>query len=193
MKPDVIKSCQELLIQNSLQRIIQVLFTYPEKEFSLTDLAKESRVAKPNMNPILNKLEKLKLIKILKLSCIWRIKANQESLNFQKTKIIYNLNLIYNSGIIESLNDFYKNPKVIILFGSFRTGEDLSTSDIDIAIEVDEVKEYTTKSLNELKEFEKLIKRNIQIHLFHRKNIDINVFNSIANGIVLKGFLEVKP
>lgn len=193
MKPSVIKDYRQITIHNSIQRIMEVLFTYPEKEFSLSDLAKEAEVAKPNMNTILNELEKIEFITIVKLSKIWRIKANLNNFNFQKAKIIHNLNFIYNSGLVEFLEEYFKNPKAIILFGSFRTGEDLSTSDIDIAIEVDEIKEYTTKSLRELSEFEKAIQRNIQIHLFNRKNINLHVFNSIANGIVLLGFLEVKP
>ena len=42
-------------------------------------------------------------------------------------------------------------------------------------------------------EFEKMIKRHIQLHMFNRKNVDLHVFNNIANGIVLAGFLEVRP
>jgi predicted nucleotidyltransferase len=86
----------------------------------------------------------------------------------------------------------FKNPKAIVLFGSFRKGEDLSNSDIDIAIESDEVKEYQTIGLRELSEFEQFFRKKIQIHLFNRESADIGVFNNIANGILLWGFLEVK-
>jgi len=41
--------------------------------------------------------------------------------------------------------------------------------------------------------FERDIGRKIQIHRFNRNVIDNNMFNSIANGIVLSGFLEVNP
>ena len=34
-------------------RILAVLFKYPDKEFSLSDLAKEAGVAKANIGPIL--------------------------------------------------------------------------------------------------------------------------------------------
>ncbi len=127
-----------------------------------------------------------------KLSKIWRLKANRENFGFQKNKIIYNLSFIYNSGLVDFLVGKYNNPKAIILFGSFRRGEDDSYSDIDIAIEVEKNKEYETKIVEELSVFEKSINRKIQIHEFNKKNIDINVFNNIANGIVLFGFLEVK-
>ena len=39
---------------------------------------------------------------------------------------------------------------------------------------------------------EKEIKRKFQLFIFNRKNVDLHVFNNIANGIVLYGFLEVR-
>ena len=192
MKPKVTKKYLELFIQNSLQRVLEVLFRYPEKEFSLSDLAKEAGVAKPHIGAILTSLEQLGFITITRLTKIWRIKANQQSRNFIKSKIIYNLNFIYQSGLVEFLTEHFGNPKSIILFGSFRRGEDFSTSDIDLAIETDETEEYKTIGLRILSDFEREIGRKIQIHLFTRKDIDVHVFNNIANGIVLSGFLEVK-
>ena len=192
MKPKVTKKYLKLFIQNALQRVLEVLFRYPEKEFSLSDLAKEAGVAKPHIGAILTSLEQLCFITITRLTKIWRIKANQQSRNFIKSKIIYNLNFIYQSGLVEFLTEHFGNPKSIILFGSFRQGEDFSTSDIDLAIETDETEEYKTIELRILSDFEREIGRKIQIHLFTRKDIDIHVFNNIANGIVLSGFLEVK-
>lgn len=193
MKPIVIKKYLNLVVQSSRQKVLKVLFNYPDKEFSLSDLAKEASVAKPNIGAILQEFERARLISITKLAKIWRIKANQQNWNFVKAKIIYNLNFVYQSGLVEFLNQHFGNPKAIILFGSFRQGEDFSGSDIDIAIEADEVAEYRIIGLRELVDFEKVIKRRIQLHIFNRKNVDSHVFNNIANGIVLAGFLEVKP
>lgn len=192
MKPKVTKRYHKLLLQSSQQRVLSVLFQYPEKEFSLSDLAKEAGVAKPHIGKILHELEQLDMITITKLTKIWRIKANQQNWNFIKSKIVYNINFVYQSGLVEFLNEHFGTPKAIILFGSFRWGEDISTSDIDIAIEAEEIDEYKTMSLRELVEFEKMIKRSIQLHIFNRKNVDLHVFNNIANGIVLVGFLEVR-
>lgn len=192
-KPFVQKKDLKLYEETARQRILEVLFRFPDREFSLSDLATEAGVAKANIGKILDELYKGNLINITKLSKIWRIKANQSDWRFIKSKIVYNLNFVYQSGLIEFLVEHFKNPKAIILFGSFRKGEDISDSDIDIAIESDEVKEYEIIGLRELANFESDIERKIQIHLFNRKNIDINVFNNIANGVVLFGFLEVKP
>ena len=193
MKPYVTKKYLELLRKSAQEKVLEVLFRYPEKEFSLSDLAKEARVAKPHIGKILQELVQIEFITITKLTKIWRIKANQQNWNFLRSKIVYNLRFIYQSGIVEYLNGYFGIPKGIILFGSFRNGEDLSTSDIDIAIETDSVAEYETRGLRELVDFEKLIGRKIQIHLFNRKSVDLHVFNNIANGIILSGYLEVRP
>ena len=192
IKPIVHKKYLKFYEETAKNKIIEVLFRYPEKEFSLSDLAKEAGVAKANIGGILEEFQKAGLIHIEKLSKIWRIKANQTNWLYIRSKIVYNLNFVYSSGLVEFLVDFFKNPKAIVLFGSFRKGEDLSNSDVDIALESDEVKEYRITGIKELSEFEKMFERKIQIHLFNRKSIDISVFNNIANGILLWGFLEVK-
>jgi len=192
MKPNVTKKYLKQLIQSSKQRVLEVFFRYPEKEFSLSDLAKEAGVAKPHIGDILTEFQRLGFITIVKLSKIWRIKSNQNNFNFIKSKIVYNLNFVYQSGLVDFLVEHLEHPKAIILFGSFRKGEDFSTSDIDIAVEVDAEEDYKTIRLEILVDFEREIGRKIQIHLFNRKNIDLHVFNNIANGIVLAGFLEVK-
>ncbi|MBL7147956.1 MAG: nucleotidyltransferase domain-containing protein [Nanoarchaeota archaeon] len=191
VKPIVHKKYLKLYEETAKNKVIEVFFKYPEKEFSLSDLAKEARVAKANIGKILEEFKEAELINIEKLSKIWRIKANQTNQFYIRSKIIYNLNFVFMHGLVEFLVDHFKNPKAIILFGSFRKGEDLSNSDIDIAVESCEVKEYKTIVLRELLVFEKIIGKKIQIHLFNRKDIDINVFNNIANGILLWGFLEV--
>ncbi len=192
MKPKRNKLEQTLYKETARQRIAEVLFKYPDKEFSLSDLAKEARVKKSNIGAILDNYYDAGFIEITKLSKIWRIRANQKNWYFVRSKIVYNLNFIYQSGLVEFLVDHFKNPKAAVLFGTFRNGADVTTSDIDIAVETGEEENYEILSLKELEGFEKGIGRKIQIHLFNRKAVDINLFNNIANGFVLWGFLEVQ-
>lgn len=191
-KPLIPPKEQSLYKETAKLRVLEVLFLHPEKEFSMTDMAKEAKVAKANIGKILEELRSKGFIGITKLNVMWRIKSNQQNKGFARSKIIYNLNLIHQSGLADFLADFFKNPKSIILFGSFRKGEDISNSDIDIAIEAEDAKEYRIMHLKELAGLEGKIRRKIQIHLFNRKNIDAGLFNNIANGIVLSGFLEVR-
>ena len=192
MKPKVRKTLHKLYNETGRQKVIETLFKYPDKEFSLSDLAREAGVAKANIGKILEQLYNLGMIELTKLTKIWRIMANVQNPAYIKFKIIYNLSIVCQSGLVDFLNDHFKNPKAIVLFGSFRKGEDITGSDIDIAIEMDSQKEYTTAEW-EFDQLKAVIDRKIQVHLFNRKNVDINVFNNIANGIVLSGFLEVRP
>lgn len=180
-----------LMTESSTQRVLEILYKYPDKEFSLSDIAKESKVAKAHIGKILKYLQKIEFIEIIKLSKIWRIRANISDTNFKKNKLIYGYNQILNSDIIDFLNAKYNHPKAIILFGSFRNGEDISSSDIDIAIYLENIKEYQTIRLKKLSPYEKALNRKIQLHLFNNKNIDLHIFNNIANGIIISGFLEV--
>ena len=192
IKPIVHKKYLKLYEETAKAKVSEVLFRYPEKEFSLSDLAREAGVAKANLGGILKAFQEAGLISIEKLSKLWRIKADQTNWLYTRSKIVYNLNFIYQIGVVEFLVDYFKNPKAIILFGSFRKGEDLSNSDVDIAVESDEVNDYKITGLREMLEYEKILGKKIQIHLFNRGNININLFNNIANGIILWGFLEVK-
>ena len=79
-------------------------------------MAKEAGVAKSHIGAVLSELELLGFITITKLTKIWRIKANQQSMNFIKSKVVYNLNFIYQSGLVDFLKEHFGNPKSIILF-----------------------------------------------------------------------------
>ena len=148
-KPIGNKKLQVLYLETGMEKVIQILFRYPEREFSLSDLAKEAGIAKANIGSILYHLQTFGFVKIEKLTKIWRIKADQESPEFIREKLVHNLGILYRSCLVDFLVDHYKNPKAIILFGSFRNGEDISTSDIDIAIETD-TDDYKTEELKHL-------------------------------------------
>jgi len=192
-KSIVIKGYWKYYLESAFMRVMTVFFTYPDREFSLSEVSKLAKVKKSNIGRVLDRLYEMEFINIVKLSNIWRIRANKDNWNFIKYKISFNLAFVYNSGLVEFLINHFSNPKSITLFGSFRNGEDNSESDIDIAIWDDNVKEYKTTGLRELNNFEKEINRKIQIHLFNDKVAEINTFNNISNGIVLFGSLEVRP
>lgn len=204
-KPNVREKNLNFFVETASQRILEVLFKFPDREFSLSDLAKEARVSKAHIGSVLDGLLEAGFVQIEELSKIWRIRANGRSWQFINAKILYNLNFIYQSGLVEMLNEFYEHPRAIVLFGSFRKGEDITSSDIDIAVETDKdilpaslslrqvVAGENERMAKQIRELEKFISRKIQVFVFNRKGVDVNVFNNIANGIVLFGFLEVKP
>lgn len=181
-----------MLERNKLQNVLSVLYGYPEVEFSLTELAAKAGVSKSTMSRFLDVLEENGLVDVIDRGIVFRIKAKTDSYQFIKRKIVYNLNLVYESGIVEYLDNSLNHPKAIILFGSFRWGQDRSDSDIDVAIETTEDVDVATVRPEGIDGFETLLSRKIQVIAFNRKSIDLKLFANIANGIVLSGLLEVK-
>jgi DNA-binding IclR family transcriptional regulator len=72
MKPIAYKKYLKLYDETAKLKIMEVLFKYSEKEFSLSDLAREAGVAKANIGNILEEFQKIDLITIEKLSKIWK-------------------------------------------------------------------------------------------------------------------------
>ena len=167
-------------------------FAYPQKEFTLNELCKSIGIAKTTANVVISQLEKEGFLEKEILGKVWRIKVNQKHPYVTTRKIPFNLQQIYESGIPQWVNDNIPNAKAIILFGSYRKGDDIEGSDIDIAVEIlgNQKLEIITGVMQALG-YRKNIKVNL--HVFSRKHIDLNVFANIANGIVLNGFLEVHP
>lgn len=194
-KTIVFKKEQVFFEKNTVQKLLDALFRNPSQDFTLFELAKKTKTSKSAAYQALLRLKAAGFVRILPLGKggLWRINANQEDTGFKRLKILHNLSIAFNSGVLEFLNDYFGHPKAIILFGSFRTGEDMAGSDIDFAIETAEDKKLRILRIKELEAFEAEAGRQIKLHIFNRKRIDLNLFNNIANGIVLSGFLEVNP
>ena len=182
-------------LERAYDKIHAWFFAYPTKEFSLNELSKNLEISKTAANVIVSQLEKESFLEKEILGKLWRIKANQYHPNFIKRKIPFNLQHVYKSGIIEWIKENIPNSKSIILFGSFRWGEDVKESekesDLDIAVEVENNKPLQILQ-GVIKEFGYRKNVKVSIHIFSRNSIDLNLFSSIANGIVLDGFLEVR-
>lgn len=177
-------------------RILWFFFAYPDKEFSLNDIREETKTSKSNAKKIILDFEKKGLVKREILGRLWRLRANTESARFRHAKIAYNLELvyeIYREYLLEEITKHYPQARAVIFFGSYRKGEDTQKSDIDIAIEVPGTKE---PKIDEILSLNKVAYReNVKVNLlvFSRDKVDLNLFANIANGIVLDGVLEAKP
>jgi len=187
--------------KDAIESIMRMAFTYPQTEFSLSEMAQGANVSKSTASRALQQLALAGLVKITDLGVVWRISANRRSPVYIREKIVYNLSLIYRSNLVDFLAALFKSPRALVLFGSFRRGEDVKDSDIDIAVELDSFGETKTaelskieglsqKQVSDIVNVEKVIGRKFVLTVFDRKNVDANLFNGIANGIVLNGFLE---
>ncbi|MBI5803454.1 nucleotidyltransferase domain-containing protein [Candidatus Pacearchaeota archaeon] len=155
--------------------------------FNLRGLARPLKVSPTAVSNALRDLEKEELIKVKKSETmnLMSIEFNRDNYKAFELKRTENLKLIYESGLVDFLEEKFPGS-VIILFGSYSRGEDTTASDIDIAIIGAREKEIKLTS------FDKLLERTIFINFYPDWNIkNNNLKNNILNGIVLRGSVEI--
>ena len=170
-----------MIEKSTTQKVLEVFFEYPSRELHLRELSRILKLSMPTIISTTSSLSKEKLIIKTKGKVITKVTANRENINFARYKHLYNLERIYTSGIIDYLSNIYNHPKNIILFGSFSRGEDVESSDIDIAIN-------TNKKLNQdMSKYERILKKTVNVHEVNMDKISSEFKANLANGIVLEG------
>jgi len=187
-----IKSSTDLDI-DSYVKVLRWFFAYPNREIGLNDLSAAVEIAKTTANRVVTELQKEGFLKVEILGRVWRISAVVGHPFNTTQKVPYSMSLIYSSGIMEKIHEIVPNPRNIILFGSYRLGEDDENSDIDIAVEVMDDQALRIHELGVIPRLGYRKNVTVNLHIFTRNQIDLNLFSNIANGIILEGFLEVRP
>ena len=175
------------------QKVLEWFFAYPTDEFTLNDVYKELDIAKTTARKTVLRLVNEGFLTVRKLGKLWRINSNQQHQYFITKKIPYNLMLVYASRAVYYVLQQVPSARAIILFGSYRKGDDENGSDLDIAVEVLGDKEMEVREVGLIRQFGYRKNVKVNLHIFSRSKVDFNVFTSIANGILLHGLLEVKP
>ncbi|MBI5797571.1 nucleotidyltransferase domain-containing protein [Candidatus Woesearchaeota archaeon] len=182
-------------LNEAYQKILYWFFSFPNTPIGLNDLSAATQISKTTAKKIVNSLEKERFLDKKIYGKTWIITCNQ-SHEFNRTKkIVFNLNMVFDTylgGLREDILNLVGNPKVAILFGSYRKGDDNDKSDIDIAVEIAGNTDLKIIHLGKISEFGYRRDVPVNVHIFSRNKIDINLFSNIANGIVLEGFLEVR-
>lgn len=176
------------------QEILRYLFIKAGMSFNARGLARPLNRTQAGIVKVLPELEKEDLVKIKKDkdSGRWSIEFNRDSQKAIDLKLVENLKMIYESGLVKFLEDSFPGA-TIILFGSYARGDDVwtgesvgNTSDIDIAIIGTKGKEI------ELIKFDKLLERNIVINFYPSfKKIHKHLKDNILNGILLSGSVNL--
>src|SRR3989338_856899 len=149
-----------------MDKILEKFIEEPEREFHVREVARAVKVSPATASQYLKKLAKAGLL-TSKLERNHRLyRANAESSNYRDTKIHYNISRIKGSGLVDYLKIELNHPKAIILFGSFRKGDNVPESDIDIFV-VAAVK----KKLN-LSGFEKKLGHPIQLFVYSQSELE---------------------
>lgn len=170
--------------------ILEPFFKSPNANFHIREIAKLAKISHTTIAKYLKKLEKEQYLITSPTKPYSTYRANTASKKYLNLKLYCNLEKIRESKLVEELEKKYNYP-TIVLFGSFAKAIDDEKSDIDICI-ISEA-----KSELDLKSYENIIGRPISLQLFNKKRWqeakkkNPNLINSICNGIVLSGQLEV--
>ncbi|MEK6938568.1 MAG: nucleotidyltransferase domain-containing protein [Nanoarchaeota archaeon] len=171
-----------MIEKNNTWRVLEYFFTYPLRETHLRELSREMKLSMPAILAAISKLKKEDLIIIAKTKAWTKVKPNLENEEFKWLKRSNNLERLYSSGLVKSLSEQF-NFHSLVCFGSYSRGEDLESSDIDLALTG-----CSEKSI-ELNKFEKSLKRKISLHFVRLDKVSEEFRANLYNGIVVKGAL----
>ena len=169
------------------QEILRLLFIKAGTSLNAHRIARNVEVSQPAVSKALPTLEKEGLIKVSKdkISKRLSIELNRDNNQVIWLKRADNLKQIYESGLAQFLYDSFSGATVI-LFGSYAFGEDTSKSDIDLAVI------GAKERMIDLEKFEKMLERKIIINYYKTfHGIDKHLLSNIANGILLKGAIDL--
>ena len=179
-------------LERTLDKCLIWFYSYPRTKIGLTNLARSINSSKTATKQIVESLIQIQFLNRDIIGKAWLLSANQKHSYFITKKIPYNLGIIYESGILDAVYKTVPSHRVIILFGSYRWGTDVEESDIDIAVEVIGNHDLKVVHLGIIKQLGYRKNVSVNLHVFSRSKIDLNLFANIANGIILDGFLEVR-
>lgn len=179
-------------LERTFDKCLVWFYAYPRTKIGLTDLAKAINMSKTATKQIVEALVQIQFLTKEVIGKAWLLSANQKHPYFVTKKIPYNLSTIYESGILDAVYKAVPAARAIILFGSYRWGTDVENSDIDIAVEVVDNQDLLVHRLGVIEQLGYKNNVSVNLHVFSRNKIDLNIFANIANGILLDGFLEVR-
>ena len=176
-----------MLQNSSILKTIGIFFKEPTKKHYLMDISRKIKIAHTSVkNNLKNLIKRNMIIEYIEKKGTRKFPvytANITTRAFKKYKIIYNITTLMESQTIDYIEDTFA-PKSIVLFGSYRRGEDIEESDIDLFIEC-------KKGTINLDKFEKKLGRKIELHFKeYFTSYPKELKNNIINGVVLSGFLE---
>jgi predicted nucleotidyltransferase len=167
------------------QDVLEQFFRRPRHRFQLRELSRESGVSAPSVKNYLQEFKRENLVEEVEEGVYkgYRGKLSEE---FKLQKKLYNIEKLHETGLVEEIEEECV-PDTIVLFGSAAEGEDIEESDVDLLVVSGE------KDLD-LKDYEQKFNREINITFMTEKELKQNeeFSNSVANGIVLSGYLVVK-
>jgi predicted nucleotidyltransferase len=181
------------IVAEGMQKMLYWFFAYPNQAFGINELSTKLKIAKTTTVLVVQLLAKEKFLTIEYVGRYWRVTVNTAHEYMVEKKVPYHLSLMYESKIIKVIQQKFPGAKAIVLFGSYRKGDDTQKSDVDIAVEVLGTEQPKQVLLGTFKKLGYRENVPVTLLVFNRQHISLNLFANIANGIILDGFLEVRP
>lgn len=165
------------------EREVLEYFVQRPDEIHIRGLSEEVKMPYPSVRKALKDLEEKGFVESDKKSKMTFYSPTSEK--FRKAKKLVNLEKLEGSGIVEFLEKELR-PEAAVLFGSYLEGRDSEDSDIDLAMIGGREKNP------DLTGFEEKLGREIQLtQIENLKGENKEFRNTLANGIVLQGYLEL--
>lgn len=166
-----------MIIQKcSLWKVAEIFFIEPIKIHFIKEISRKINLAPTSVKIHIQTLVEEGLIKETKSEPFDGYTSRRENPDFIFEKKISNLILIKSSRLIDEIKEKY--PQSVILFGSYNSGEDIETSDIDLFIDSKPFK-------FNLEKFEKYLKR--KIHIIFKEEASKGLLESVNQGTLLFG------
>jgi predicted nucleotidyltransferase len=167
----------------SKDAVLDLLFLRPTGTFHVRELARLCGISAPTAAKAADALEGEGLARVERGPVVTAVRANLDAPAFVRSKRVFNLASAYASGLVDRLVEAYGRPRAIVMFGSYSRGEDVETSDVDIAV-------VTSKHASpDLSDLEARLERTISLHEVDLGAADEGFRRALANGIVLEGTL----
>ena len=174
-----------MITKDNNLKVMELFFKYPYRTFHIREIARLTKLSSTGVIKIIKRLKEEKLLVSYKTRLTEEVKPDFEG-NFLIVKRLYNIYSLNDNLLIDYLKKYYEHPKAIILFGSYSNGTDSEQSDIDIAI-IGSLKD----KMPDLSKFEDKLARKINIHIIYLDRTTKEFKNSLANGIIMEGFVEL--
>ena len=169
-------------------RVLACLLAHPTQRFHLRGLARAAGVSPTWVSKTIQEFQRTGLVAITKdkEKNEVTIRPLHETSLFKALKRAHILYELYATGLIGYLAEKYHHPACIVFFGSAARGEDTEESDLDIAV----ITSRKGIALS-LHPYEKKLHRSIAIKELGTGAITKEFKNTLANGIVLSGYLDI--
>jgi len=173
-----------MITKDNNLRVMELFFKSPYSSFHIREIARLTGLSSTGVIKIIKRLKREKLLVSRKSNNLEEIKPDFNG-RFLIIKRVYNIYSLYYSGLVDFIKSYYEMPQSIILFGSYSNGTDTEKSDIDIAVISNK------KEIPDFAKFKNKLSRKINLHIIDIEKTPKEFINSLANGIVLEGFVEM--